>query len=104
MTEKPPVTPTEDLLLEVLVARWREGWALWTFDRRWRRQLESLSTKGYVSEKSGIVERTWLAWLTPAGREWCLSPTYSPPVPGEMWARDPDDGHLSGALIDVETI
>lgn len=86
--DAPKVTPTEDLLLEVLVARWREGWALWTFDRRWRKQLESLERKGYLWEKSGVVEKTWLAWLTPQGRDWLMSPDYKPPVPGEMWARD----------------
>ena len=84
----PAVTPTEDLILEVLVARWREGWALWTFDRRWRRHLESLAAKGYVHEKSGVVEKTWLAWLTPVGCAVFLADTYVPPIPGGTWCRD----------------
>ncbi len=93
MTDSPApenlrLTPTQDLVMEVLAARWREGWALWTFDARHRRTLASLAALGLIHEKDGVVERTRLAWLTDRGRQaWRLDRPYSPPRAGETWVR-----------------
>lgn len=75
----PPLTPTEDLILEVLAARYRLGETIWTFDSRLTRQIDSLATKGLVSTMSGIVERTIRASLTDEGLREAVSPNYVPP-------------------------
>lgn len=74
------LTPTEDLLMDVLAARYRLGENLWTFDSRTRKAAESLEAKGLVNTMHGIVEKTYRASLTEAGKELFLSATYSAPA------------------------
>lgn len=74
------LTPTEELLLEVLAARYRCGETAWTFSRRMRPIAVRLESRGLVNWKSGIVENTILVWLTDEGQETVLSDTYVPPV------------------------
>ena len=81
------LTPTQDLVLEVLAARWREGWAVWTFDVRHRRTLEQLAVLGLVWEKSDLVEKTWLGWLTDEGKAAVFSSTYKGPHRGGAFSR-----------------
>lgn len=67
MTENFKLTPTQDLLLEVLVARYRLGEHYWTFDSRHKKMLEALASLGLVTVMHGIVEHTVRASLTVAG-------------------------------------
>jgi hypothetical protein len=73
-------TPTQDLILDVLGARYRLGENLWTFDTRVRSALVDLETQGLVTTMHGTVEHSMRASLTDAGRERVLSPTYVPPA------------------------
>lgn len=89
MTPEPDtysLPPTQSLVLEVLAARARLGETHWTFSTRHRPALEALATRGLLWWKSGIVEKTCMAWLTDAGREAVFSPTYTPPVVREQEA------------------
>jgi hypothetical protein len=74
------LTPTEELMLEVLAGRWRLGEQMWTFSSRMKRCANSLADRGLVGWKGGIVEKTILVWLTDSGRAACLSPDYVPPI------------------------
>lgn len=67
MTENIKLTPTQDLLLEVLVARYRLGEHFWTFDSRHKKMLEALASLGFVTVMHGLVENTVRASLTVAG-------------------------------------
>lgn len=74
------LSPTETLILELLIARYRLGEALWTFDATVRKQVRSLASKGYVHELNGIVERTVRARLTDEAIAQFLSYDYVPPI------------------------
>lgn len=73
------VTPTQNLLLEVLAARYRLGENLWTFESRHAHQLEKLADLELVDVLSGVTEGTIRAMLTEKGREEVLSDNYTPP-------------------------
>lgn len=73
------VTPTQNLLLEVLAARYRLGEHLWTFEARHAHQLEKLADLELVDVLSGVSEGTVRAMLTEKGREEVLSDSYTPP-------------------------
>lgn len=64
MTENFKLTPTQDLLLEVLIARYRLGESYWTFDSRHKKMLEALASLGLVTVMHGIVENSVRASLT----------------------------------------
>lgn len=72
-------TPTQDLILNVLAARYRLGENLWTFDSNLRKQAKQLAARGLVFTTNGITERTIRVGLTEAGKAATLSPDYSPP-------------------------
>lgn len=74
------LTPTETLVLELLIARFRLGERLWTFDSNVRKQVESLGSKGYVHELNGIVPMTVRARLTDEAVAMYLSYDYVPPI------------------------
>jgi len=57
-------TPTEELILDVLVARYRLGDTLWTFKSHYAAALRKLEAKGLINTKSGVVESTVQASLT----------------------------------------
>lgn len=63
------LTPAEDLVLNVLAARWRVGEHLWTFDSNQKRWLDSLADKGLVNVMHGMVENTVRASLTEKGKQ-----------------------------------
>lgn len=73
------LTPSEDLVLEVLAARYRLGENAWTFKTRHGKALSGLVSKGLVWTKPGVIHQTLLAALTDEGRAAVLSPTYVPP-------------------------
>lgn len=58
------LTPTEDLILDVLVARFRLGETIWPFDRRNEAALRRLESRGLINRMGGNVEGTERAWLT----------------------------------------
>lgn len=74
----PHLTPTEELVLDVLAARFRLGERLWTFNASARRAIVKLADKGLVNEMSGITENTVRASLTDAGRDLWLSTSHAP--------------------------
>jgi hypothetical protein len=75
--------PTQELVLEVLAARYRLGEHGWTFARRpaIRTALQCLADDGLIGYKAGVVQGTFLAWLTDSGRKETLSASYHPPSP-----------------------
>jgi hypothetical protein len=74
------LTPTEDLAMDVLVARWRLGENIWTFSTAHKRVLEKLQSRGYVNVIHGVIENTIRAGLTELGRDLYLVPDYVPPI------------------------
>lgn len=78
------LTPTEDLILEVLAARYRLGENLWTFDTSTRPSALKLESKGLINVTHGIVEKTYRASLTAAGMDMAISPTYTSPTEAEV--------------------
>lgn len=62
--KQPDLTPTEELIIDVLVARFRLGDTLWTFDLRNAAALRRLESRGLINRMGGIVENTERAWLT----------------------------------------
>lgn len=73
------LTPTQELMGEVLAARYRLGETLWTFGIRHLQTARALSDAGIATVMHGVVERTFRASLTEAGRRRFLSETYNPP-------------------------
>lgn len=74
------LTPTEDLILEVLAARVRCGESCWVFERRHRPALRSLETKGLLTFGVDPTGTALRAFLTDAGRAECLTDGYIEPV------------------------
>lgn len=61
------LTPTEELICDVLAARLRLGETMWTFDTKLTSQATHLAELGLIGTTHGIVEKTFRAWLTEAG-------------------------------------
>lgn len=78
------LTPTEDLCLEVLIARYRLGEPCWTFESRHKPALHKLQSRGLVTVMHGIVENTCRASLTEEGKKEYLSGSYEAPVIKEL--------------------
>jgi hypothetical protein len=72
--ENPVLTPSEDLMLEALLGRYRTGETLWTFESRHKRTAESLQAKGLVNLMHGIVEKSIRVSLTELGVKRFVSP------------------------------
>jgi hypothetical protein len=72
------ITPTQELLLEVLAARYRCGEQIWTFSKRFSGPLDDLASKGYVYAMHGVVGGTVRAGLTSDGKERVLFADYIP--------------------------
>lgn len=71
-------TPTQELLLDVLAARFRLGENLWTFGSHLRKAAEQLAARGLVFTTHGITEHTIRVGLTEKGRAATLDPGYQP--------------------------
>jgi len=84
------LTPTEELLLEVLIARARLGEAWWTFDYRHRKTLNSLEAKGLIWTESAPTPHIE-GHLTDKAREEFLSRPYTPQGAKVEWAVQTDD-------------
>jgi hypothetical protein len=74
------LTPTEDLMMEVLAARHRLGESLWTFDSRTRRLAVHLEKMGFIVLIHGNVENTFRARMTTQAADVYLSKRYKPPI------------------------
>lgn len=73
------LTPSENLIMEVLIARARLGEMIWTFDSNVKHHLASLEEKGAVMVLNGIVPKTVRAGLSDEAVMAFLSFDYSPP-------------------------
>lgn len=73
------LTPTEYLFMEVLAARARLGEAAWSFPNSVRTAARALESRNLIGWKSGVIENTMLAWMTPLGRTTFLSDEYVVP-------------------------
>lgn len=89
MTAEIKVTPTQELVLELLASRHRLGEQIWTLARNATvtSALVWLEKAGLVGYKHGVVENSYLAWLTDLGKERELSPTYVPPILEQLTCR-----------------
>lgn len=76
------LTPTQTLMLEVLIARHRLGEGWWTFDRNKGsvKAAKALVELGYVFMGSGKVERSFEAGLTEMGVREFMPKSYNPPI------------------------
>lgn len=73
MTDSTSIDPdelpvTDQLVLGVLLARYRLGERCWTFPNRLRPTLRRLEALRLITWKPGVVERTCIAHLTGQGR------------------------------------
>lgn len=75
------LTPTEELIMEVLAARTRTGETLWTFTSRPAvvASAKRLQDRGWLWMKNGVVEHSFQAGLTDEGKAACLDPGYLTP-------------------------
>lgn len=74
------LTPTEELIGDVLAARARTGETMWTFDSRLTKQLLHLEALGLIGTTHGIIEKTVRAYLTEDGKARFISDKYVPPM------------------------
>jgi len=81
-------TPTQDLILEVLAARYRLGEDLWTFDSRHKTALRQLEEAGLVTLIHGTVYRTVRASLTERGVAESLTNVYTAPLFSDQWTNE----------------
>lgn len=81
--EETRLTPTQNLVLEVLAARHRLGERIWTFDSRLTQTIMGLGRLNLVTPIDGNVERTIRASLTKEGEKFVLDPGYSSPLDKE---------------------
>lgn len=58
------LTPSQDLILEVLTARYRLGETSWPFSTKHSKAIRELDALGLVQESSGPVEKTIRVYLT----------------------------------------
>ncbi len=84
-TEPPALTPTEELILDVLGARTRLGHLIWTFGSNGTatRAARSLERQGLIVYMNGVVEKTFRAYLSEEGKALAMDdPNYVPPILG----------------------
>lgn len=71
------LTPTQELVMEVLQARLRLGETCWTFSSRLKKQIEDLAKKGEISYKDGCAGGLL---VFPKDRQKLLSHAYKIPI------------------------
>lgn len=86
------MTPTEELIMEVLAARYRLGEHFWTFSRKTAitKAAKSLEDKGLIFLMNGQVERTFRAGLTETGKAEVISKNYLSPAEKKWLRADPE--------------
>jgi hypothetical protein len=72
--------PKQELVMEVLTARYRLGEGFWTFRSRHGKTLRQLEELGLVQLMHGIVDDTVRASLTTKGEAMFVSRNYTPPT------------------------
>lgn len=72
------LTPTAELIMEVLVARWRLGETTWSFPKRLSSQTRWLETIGLVQRTNTDVAEQITLKLTEKARKELLSDAYTP--------------------------
>lgn len=72
-------TPTEELILEILTARYRLGEKSWTFKNNVNKSLTKLETKQLVDWKTAGDGKSSLVFFTPLGKALMLSTKYYNP-------------------------
>lgn len=78
----PATTPTEELFMEVLAARYRLGEKIWPFSSKAAiyRAAAVLRDRGWITIDAGQTEGTFRASLTQQGiAAWHLDHPYTPP-------------------------
>jgi hypothetical protein len=79
-----PLSPTQELIFEVLTARYRLGETSWTFSAKLSKQLALLEVNtGYINWKHASIEHCVLVWFTEKGKKEFLSKPYTPSKPSE---------------------
>lgn len=71
--------PTQQMVLEVLAARYRLGEHMWSFPSRLNAAGEALARLGMIAWVSHPAPYTRRAWLTDAGKAAVLLGDYEPP-------------------------
>ncbi|AEV86711.1 hypothetical protein ACWT_5694 [Actinoplanes sp. SE50] len=74
--------PTQQLILDVLAARYRLGEQVWPLHTTVQKPLRELADRGLVTLLNGIVEKSIRARLTDAGQALTLHEQYQPPNGG----------------------
>lgn len=74
--------PLQQMMLDVLAARYRTGEHLWTFPTKpaFVRAAHQLARLGLVGVKSGVAPKTIQVWLTDAGETAVLMPGWVNPA------------------------
>ena len=80
MGETTPVTPTQELVMELLAARARLGESEWSVSTRHMAAIKSLDGAGLAKWRSHVIEGHVYVSLTDKGRSEYLSGTYVPPI------------------------
>lgn len=71
---------TQELIVEVLIARYRLGELLWPFPTSAGKSLKALTDKGIIGYQAASVEKHYNVWFTDAGKKRYLSFNYVPPI------------------------
>lgn len=74
------LTPTEELIMEVLGARLRLGEDMWTLGDSTKAAARKLEARDLITMTHGIVEKTYRASLTRKGTDMALSSDYTSPL------------------------
>ncbi|MCB5280564.1 hypothetical protein [Arthrobacter sp. ES1] len=93
----PDFTPTESLIIDVLVARYRLGDTLWTFKSRNMPALRKLEAKDLVHTTSGVTENTVRAWLSNKALRQHGTSWFQPGITRDHLPESGSPGHAPGA-------
>lgn len=94
MSDEPYLTPTQELVMELLAARSRLGECWWTLSKRpaITTAVNALEDMGYVIVMSPQVQNTLRVQITSKGCEAMICPQYTDPR-AEAW----DKGYSAGS-------
>jgi galactose-1-phosphate uridylyltransferase len=71
---------TQELIVEVLIARYRLGEVLWPFPNKAVKSLKALTDKGIIGYQSAPTQGSYNVWFTDKGKKDYLSFNYVPPI------------------------
>jgi hypothetical protein len=86
MTGDRPLTPTAELILDVLAARYRTGEKVWPFSTRYQAAIRLLEERGLIWQMDGDQPYTTRVGFTAAGTAMLLTSTYRSPLEHELEA------------------